>query len=468
MARFCRAFFSLAAGLVEVEQMVAEQADFAPLLYFAAERLGDDPEKWARFVQRLPEPVRRRLAEEFFAWQAHGGQREPAGAWRVWLIMAGRGFGKTRAGAEWISARAREVPGAEIALVGGSRDEIVKVMIEGPSGLLAVARSGERVRWRPTRGVVEFEQGARAFLYSAAAPGQLRGPEHHFAWCDELAKWKRGEETWDNLQLGMRKGTRPRLIVTTTPRPCAALAKVRAMKGLVETGGTTAENAHLGAEFREWAIATYGATRFGRQELEGILFDEPAGALFTREMLEAARQSGGPRQELKRIVVGVDPPARAGGDACGIVVCGLAADDSIHVLADCSAAGLRPEGWAQAVARAAAEWGADRVVAEQNQGGDMVESVLRSVDAALPVKLVSASRGKAARAEPVAARMESGRVKLAGRFPALEDELAGLTLGGGYEPTTAAAGRSPDRADAFVWAATELMRPARVVRVSAL
>ena len=428
-----------------------------------AARVLEGVEAWAWFLKGLAEPVRRRMFEEW-SWQAHWGQKEPKGDWRTWLLIAGRGFGKTRTGAEWVSARARENPGARIALVGGSRDEVAKVMVEGPSGLIAVARTDEVVSWVPTRGVLSFHSGAEAFVYSAEAAQALRGPEHHFAWADELAKWASADLCWDNLQMGMRLGERPRTIVTTTPAPVAIVRRVKGLPGTVETNGRTDENAHLPEAFVEWAAETYGGTRLGRQELDGVLFEDVEGALFTREVLEVARQSGTlPREELKRVVVGVDPPASVGG-ACGIVVCGMGADGIAYVLADCSVAGERPEGWARAVARAAEAWEADRVIAEKNNGGDMVESVLRQAGEMLPVKLVSASRGKCARAEPVASRFEAGKAKLAGRFPELEDELAGLMAGGGY----AGPGSSPDRADAMVWAMTELMRPLREPRVMML
>jgi phage terminase large subunit-like protein len=282
----------------------------------------------------------------------------------------------------------------------------------------------------------------------------LRGPEHHFAWCDELAKWKQGDSTWDNLQMGMRLGERPRLIVTTTPRATALVRRVKELEGTVETIGRTAENVHSAEAFRQWAAETYGGSRLGRQELDGELFEEVDGALWTRDTIEKARLEGAPPR-WKRIVVGVDPPVTAEGDACGIVVCALGENDVACVLADCSVAGERPEGWARAVARSAEAWGADRVVAEKNQGGEMVESVMRNAGVGLPVKLVHAKGSKAARAEPVAALFETGRAKLAGRFPELEDELAGLTHGGGYQGP----GRSPDRADAMVWAMSELVRP---------
>jgi phage terminase large subunit-like protein len=420
-------------------------------------------EGWERFLRALPAPVRRAIYEEW-DWQAHGGQKEPVGDWRTWLLMAGRGFGKTLAGAQWVSARARGCPGARIALVGATRDEVVKVMIEGQSGLLAVARCGETVEWAPTQGVVRFESGAEAFVYSAQMSEKLRGPEHHFAWCDELAKWKpKREAAWDNLQMGLRLGTRPRGIVTTTPRSVALVRRVRDQPGTVVTHGRTVENAHVPAEFVRWAVESYGGTRLGRQELDGVLFEEVEGALWTRAMLEASRRSGTlPR--FKRVVVGVDPPATADGDACGIVVCALGEDEVAYVLADCTVSGMRPEGWAAAVCRAARTWEADRVVAETNQGGDMVTSVLRAVEPGLPLRAVSASKSKVARAEPVAARFETGKAKLAGRFPELEDELAGLTYGGGYEGP----GSSPDRADAMVWAMSELEKTPAEPRVRAL
>ncbi|MGQ0661476.1 phage terminase large subunit family protein [Sphingosinicella sp.] len=450
-----------------------DPADFDDLLCRVAAEVKKHGDDWADVLAALPEPVLRRIAAEFFLWQAHGGQREPDGSWRCWLLMAGRGFGKTLAGAHWVAARARAHPGCAIALVGGGRDEVVKVMIEGPSGLIATARAGEPVTWAPTRGELRFASGATGFVYSAAAPEKLRGPEHHFAWADELAKWPeakgsargKGENAWDNLMMGLRQGEWPRCIVTTTPRSNALVRRVKGAARTVTTEGRTAQNVHLAAGVRAWLEETYGGTRLGRQELDGMLFGEAEGALISREVLEAARTAPHPNPlpqagegAFRRIVVGVDPPVSAGGDACGIVVCGLGAEGRAYVLEDASVAGLSPEGWAQAVAAAAERWGADRVVAEANQGGDMVASVLRQASLGLPVKLVHASRGKVRRAEPVAAAFENGRVKLAGRFPALEDELAGLTIGGGYE-AEGLAGRSPDRADACIWALTELLRP---------
>jgi phage terminase large subunit-like protein len=423
-------------------------ADFEAVLAYAA--LIEDLEDLRRFVERLPTPVRRRMIESW-EWQAHGGQREPAGDWRVWLLMAGRGFGKTRAGAEWVSARAREKPGARIALVGASREDVAKVMVEGRSGLLAVSRTGEAPLWVPSRGVVCFDSGAEGHVYSAAAGEGLRGPEHDFAWCDELAKWERAAAAWDNLQLGLRVGERPRVMVTTTPRPLALLRAIRDDPATVVGRGRMEDNLHLDEAVRAEARRRYGATRLGRQELDGMLFDSVEGALWTRQTIEESRcaPAGG---GYRRVVVGVDPPAGADGDACGIVVCALRGDGIAEVVADLSVQGLSPEGWARRVAGAAEAWGAHRVVAEANNGGKMVESVLRGADVALPVKLVHAADGKSARAEPVAALFEAKRAKLAGVFPELEDEMCALVLGGGYEGKG-----SPDRADAMVWAMTELM-----------
>ncbi|NII57317.1 DNA-packaging protein [Sphingomonas aerolata] len=405
-------------------------------------------------LRGLSEAELRTLHESWAIW-ALPGQREPAGDWQVWLIRAGRGFGKTRAGAEWVSALARAMPGARIAMVGGTMDDVRKVMVEGESGLIAVAQAGETYRWRRDAGEFVFDSGARAFVYSAEAPEKLRGPEHHAAWCDELAKWRYGDATWDNLMMGLRIGDRPRVLVTTTPRPVPLMRRLLALPGLFESRGGTGENPFLPASFVAAMSATYAGTRLGRQELDGELIDDVEGALWTRDLLE--RQRGGVVPALVRVVVGVDPPAGTGGDACGIVCVALGEDGLAYVLEDASVAGLSPEGWARAVADCAARHGADRVVAECNQGGEMVRSVLMAADCALPVRLVHASRGKVARAEPVATLYEGGRVFHVGAFPALEDELCGLVSGGYVGP-----GRSPDRADALVWALTELCLRRRV------
>ena len=249
-----------------------DSSGYAPLLRAAVRHFEGDAEGLAAWVESLPTRVVERLKSDWW-WQAHGGQREPAGDWAIWLLMAGRGFGKTRAGAEWVWARARENPDARIALIGGSRDDVVKVMIEGTSGLLRVARIDEQPMWRPSRGVFRFGNGAEAFVYSAEAPEGLRGPEHHFAWADELAKWgrpsmlgrpgpgsARAEAAWDNLMMGLRLGDHPKCIVTTTPRPVPLLRRVIALDGTVVTRGRMVDNVHLPAAFMAQMHATYGGT----------------------------------------------------------------------------------------------------------------------------------------------------------------------------------------------------------------
>ena len=416
-----------------------------------------------RQLQRVLNGMERRYGDEFVErWRmwAHGGQVEPPGAWRVWLIKAGRGFCKTRAGAEWVSEQARAHPGARIALVGATALDGLRVMIEGPSGLKSVARLGEKLDWRAGASELHFGNGCIATLYSAETPDILRGPQHHFAWCDELAKWRRGDAAWDNLMMTMREGERPRVLITTTPKAGALIARILALGDVEVTEGRTVDNPHLPANFLAAMVTTYGGTRLGRQELDGELLEDAEGALWTRDLIERCRVMADSIGVPGRVVVGVDPPAGggAGGDACGIVVCGALRDGRLAVLEDASISGLSPAGWAQAVSAAAARWGADRVVAERNQGGAMVAEVLLQADRALPVELVWAAHGKGARAEPVALRYERGEVVHAGVFAALEDELCGLVVGGGY----AGPGRSPDRADACVWALTVLGEGMRV------
>jgi phage terminase large subunit-like protein len=296
-------------------------------------------------------------------------------------------------------------------------------------------------------------RAAQAFAYSAGAAESLRGPEHHAAWCDELGKWD-GEAAWDNLLLGLRLGDRPQVLVTTTPRQTALMRTVMAAPGLVETRGGTRDNPHLPPSFLAAVEEQYAGTRWGRQELDGELVDDVEDALWPRALLERRRLAGPSlRETWQRVVVGVDPPAGIGGDACGIVAVARTRDGHAHVIEDASVAGASPERWARAVAACAARVGADRIVAEKNQGGEMVRSVLRAAEAGLAITLVHASRGRAARAEPVAALYERGRAWHAGSFAALEDEMAGLSVGGAYQGP----GRSPDRVDALVWAMTELM-----------
>jgi phage terminase large subunit-like protein len=415
--------------------------------------LAAPPEEAARVVRGMGDQALRWFREDWPSW-AHDGQEAPVGdEWRVWVMLAGRGFGKTRAGAEWVLGLARAQPDASFALVAASADEARRVMVEGPSGLIASAPPRERaaMRWEPSRKRLRFASGAEAFLYSGAHADGLRGPQHHFAWCDELAKWRQAQEAWDNLMLGLRLGRRPRALVTTTPRSIGLLKALIKDEETAKSEGATRANPHLPDAFVASMERQHGGTRFGRQELEGELIEDLEGALWSRELIEACREVPLART-LRRVVVGVDPPASAEG-TCGVVACAVGPGEVAYVLADESRAGLSPEGWARLVAETAQKWSAHRVVAEANNGGRMVESVLRGAGRTLPLTLVHASDGKSARAEPVAALFESKQAKLAGRFPALEDQLCGLIVKGGYEGP----GRSPDRADAMVWALTELM-----------
>jgi phage terminase large subunit-like protein len=437
-----------------------------------------------------------------FDWEtwAHGGQCAPPGDWLTWVLMGGRGFGKTRAGAEWVASLVAGGAAVRIALVAATRDEARTVMVEGKSGLLAVAEPYVE-GWWPTRGLLRFRGGAEARLFSGASPDFLRGPEHHFAWCDELAKWQYAQDCWDMLRLGLRLGELPRALITTTPRPGPVLRGILAAAGTVLSGGPTVGNPHNPRAFTEHVYQRYAGTRLALQELEGQLLTDAPGALWSVALLErcrlsrpspftgegdsraAARERGGgesgeqqaltlpsgfagrapPSPEMgegiafARIVVAVDPPS--GDGTCGIVACARDAAGRGHVLADHSVTNRSPEGWARVVAEAARAWAAAyrdvpvAVVAESNQGGKMVEAVIRAADAGLKIKLVPAVAGKVDRATPVAMRFETGEVTLHGRFPALEAELMGMIAGGGYEGP----GKSPDRADAMVWGLTELL-----------
>ncbi|WP_269713909.1 DNA-packaging protein [Caulobacter sp. NIBR2454] len=384
-----------------------------------------------------------RLAE---AWvtRAHDLQLEPTDAYRTWLFLGGRGAGKTRAGAEW--ALSKVTAGARLALVGPTLHDVREVMIEGPSGLMTI--SGERgVRWEASRRRLVWNGGGVAYAFSAEDPDSLRGPQFTHAWADEFCAWKKPDETLAMLRFGLRLGTAPQLMISTTPRPIPALKRLMAEPGAVTSRAPTTINAdNLSPDFVADLTALYGGTRLAAQELDGLIVEDLEGALWRTEDLARARGLAPARFE--RVVVGLDPPVTATGDACGIVVCGLS-EGRGFVLADRSVRGLSPLGWAARAAGAAREFDADLIVAEANQGGEMVRSTLEIGGADRPVKLVHASRSKRTRAEPVAALYEQGRVVHCGHFAALEEEM--LALG------TAAQAGSPDRADALVWALGELM-----------
>lgn len=379
-------------------------------------------------------------------------QKPPKGDWRTWLLMGGRGSGKTRAGAEWVQALANApfAKGLRIALVAETLGDAREVMIDGVSGLCRIGgRLGPEVEISRRRLV--WRSGAVAQIFSSEDPESLRGPQFHYAWCDELAKWKHAEDTFDMLQFGLRLGEHPRQLVTTTPRPVPLLKRLIADPGTALVRMATRNNAqNMAPGFITALEQRYGGTRLGRQELDGELIEDRTDGLWKRAELEAIviRFSG----VLRRIVVAVDPPAGQGETSCcGIVVAGLEASGRAVVLADCSVEGKSPAGWASEVVKAYRRFAADRVVAEVNQGGEMVAVMLKSIDETLPITTVRATRGKFLRAEPVAALYEQGRVVHAGRFVALEDQMCD------FGPDGLSAGRSPDRLDALVWALTALL-----------
>ncbi|WP_416356022.1 DNA-packaging protein [Aureimonas phyllosphaerae] len=390
---------------------------------------------------------------------ARPAQLPPPGDWRQWLLVGGRGSGKTRAGAEWVRAMALgEAPiGAcvhgRIALVAETLGDAREVMVEGESGLRALDYETRPV-FEASRRRLVFSNGAVAQVFSSEDPDALRGYQFDAAWGDELAKWTHAEGCFDNLQLALRLGTRPRMVLTTTPRAVPILRRLMAEVGTAVTRMRTAENAgNLAAGFVAAMDARYGGSRLARRELDGEMIEAREDALFDRAAIDRLRVRVAP--DLNRIVVAVDPPASSGqaSDACGIVAAGLAGDGTIYVLADRSRRGLKPPEWAGAAVSLYRELEADRIVAEVNQGGEMVEAVLRAVAPDVPVSSVRATRGKWVRAEPVAALYEQGRVRHAGSFAELEDELCDFGTDG------LSNGRSPDRLDAMVWAVTALSHP---------
>jgi len=387
---------------------------------------------------------------------ARANQLPPNGDWRVWLLLAGRGFGKTRTGAELIRARAIALAARRLALVAPTVGDARDIMVEGESGILAISPPWERPRYEPSKRRLTWPNGAIATLFSADEPERLRGPQHDAAWCDELASW-RYPEAWDMLMLGLRLGTDPRVVVTTTPRPTKLLRELIADPTVVVTRGTTHENrANLAPVFLGQVVRRYQGTRLGRQEIEAEILEDVPGALWNRGMIEATRASRAPA--LIRVVVAIDPAvsSTAGADETGIIVAGKDEDGRGWVLADASGR-YPPTEWAKTAISAYRAHRADRIVAEVNNGGDMVEATLRMIEPNASFAAVHASRGKVTRAEPVAALYERGRVRHLGVFPQLEDQMCAFTPEAHATSKSRSAGYSPDRVDALVWALTDLL-----------
>jgi len=410
-----------------------------------------------RLVETAPPELVEAVAAEWSIW-ARPDQVPAEPAKPIWLVLGGRGAGKTRTGAEWVKGMALGHPPfadmrtERIALLGETQGQVRDVMIEGVSGLLAIHTRWERPTWQPSLRRLQWPNGAIGQVFSAEDPEGLRGPQFGAAWSDELAKWPNLQECWDMLQFGLRLGDHPRQIVTTTPRPLALIKRLLGDPHVAVSRARTRDNQfNLAAEFVRTVTEAYGGTRLGRQELDGEIVEESPGALWTRAMIEAARErEPGP---LARIAVAVDPPASSSqrADRCGLVVAGVDGDGVGHVLEDATLAGARPHEWAEKAVALYRRHEADALVVEVNQGGEMVESIIREVDAGIPVLSVRATRGKYLRAEPVAALYAQGRVRHAGTYPALEDEMCS------FGPRGLEGGRSPDRLDALVWALTHLM-----------
>jgi predicted phage terminase large subunit-like protein len=409
------------------------------------------PEERRRLLRRLkPEAVKELLYDWKF-W-ARPNQLAPPGDWRTWLVLAGRGFGKTRTGAELV--RDRVAAGYKrIALVGATAADTRDVMVEGESGILAISPANNRPRYVSTVRRLMWPNGAIATTYSAEEPERLRGPQHDFAWCDEIAAW-RYPEAWDMLMFGLRLGRDPRSVVTTTPKPIKLVRDLLADPTTKITRGSTYDNrGNLAPAFFTQIIRKYEGTRLGRQEIEAELLADTPGALWTMKRIDELRVNRGAYPELTRIVVAIDPAVSTGEDSdeTGIVVAGKSAAGHGYVLHDGSGR-MMPTEWARAAIKAYRDHHADRVVAEVNQGGDMVETTVRMVDPNVSYTAVHASRGKVVRAEPVAALYEQGRIHHVGAFPQLEDQMCAFTSD--FDRKSSG---SPDRVDALVWAFTELL-----------
>lgn len=425
----------------------------------AAEILAALPEdEREAYLAQLDPSVVANLKYSWKFW-ARPNQLPPPGDWNTWLVMAGRGFGKTRLGSEWIREVANNFPGCRIALVGETAADVRDVMVLGDSGLLACDPTLTDKSWSPTNRCLTWPNGSKAWAYNATEPDQLRGPQHHFAWVDELAKFRYIQETWDQVQFGLRLGVHPQCLVTTTPQPKTLIKRLVNDPDTYVTRGSTLDNQlNLAKNTIKQLYDRYGNTRLGRQELEGEILGDIPGALWNPSMLDECRiKPEDLPEDLEKVYVAVDPAASSaeGADEHGIVVVGLARDKEGYargyVLEDATCRG-RPEEWAKAAIRMYRKWSADRIIAEKNNGGEMVGTVLKSIDRSVPIKLVHASRGKIVRAEPISALYEQGRIHHVGRFDKLEDQMCSFSV----DVVRNSSEGSPDRVDALVWGLTEI------------
>jgi predicted phage terminase large subunit-like protein len=412
---------------------------------------------WISWLASLPTTNRKRFVESLDAeelrafendwtFQARPEQLPPDGDWLTWLILSGRGWGKTRTGAEFVIEEVRAGRAPRVHLVGRSAADVRDVMIDGESGILACSPDDFRPAYEPSKRRLTWPNGAVATTFSADQPSQLRGPQCYLVWCDELAAW-RYPEAWDQVLFGLRLGKHPRAIVTTTPRPRRFLQSLAKNPTTVITRGSTRDNLqNLSSIFIETIFDRYQGTSMGAQELEGALLDEIPGAIFTRAAIEGARVKEAPA--LARIVVAVDPAvtSNAQSDESGIVVAGVSGSGDFYVLEDASFKGT-PDRVVKKSIDLYHKHRADRVVFEKNQGGDTWKSIANQIDPRVVPGLIHASRGKHTRAEPVAARYEQGKVHHVGRFDRLEDQMVNFLPG---------SNDADDRLDAMVWAITQL------------
>lgn len=378
-------------------------------------------------------------------------QLEPDGEWLIWVILAGRGFGKTRTGAEWIRDGVERGEFRRIALIGRTAADVRDTMINGESGIMAVSPPWFRPRYIPSRRVLLWPNGAMATTYSAEQPDLLRGPQHDAFWMDEFAAYRNAQEVLDNLLMGLRIGKRPRGVITTTPRPRRVLIELVKQPSTITTKGKTIDNlGNLSPTFRQTVVDRYAGTTIGRQELDGELMYESPGALWKRAAIDGLRVESVADSDLVRVVVGVDPSTTSGENSAetGIVVAAEGSNGEYYVLTDASIFGS-PAEWAKRAVSVCKAYNGDRIVAEVNNGGDLVEATIRTEDRAVPYSAVRASHGKITRAEPIAALYEQGKVHHVGTMPELEDQMCSYT---GKPGET-----SPDRMDALVWAITELV-----------
>lgn len=409
------------------------------------------PQDLDDFIAGLSDEEALCLLYEWGFW-ARPNQLKPGGDWLTWLLLAGRGFGKTRSGAEFIRDEVEAGRMKRVALIAPTAADIRDVMIEGDSGILSISSPWNRPSYEPSkRHRLTWANGAVAYGYSADEPERLRGPQHDGFWADELASW-RYPEAWDMLQFGMRIGMRPRGVVTTTPKPVKLIRELLADPTTAITRGSTYDNrANLADAFFDKVVKKYEGTRLGRQELQAELLEDVPGALWTRDLIEVTRLRHPP--DLTRIVVAIDPGMTSGenADESGIIVAGIDSRQHGYVLDDVTIRGTPDEVCRRAV-KAYRDYQADRIVAETNNGGDWIESLLRTADPNIAYQKVTASRGKAVRAEPTSSLYEQQRIHHVGVFANLEDQMCGFTR----DFDRKAAGYSPDRVDALVWAITAL------------